>query len=364
MRALDLMYEMAALGGYTITGTTSQSVADKARALRRVNLVKNSLVSRFGGHWSANYREGWLPLVPLYETGTVTFTQDSRSVTGSGTAWTSAMAGRKILGPNSEYYKIASVTNGTTLILSEEYQGETASGSSYHIWKDEYELYPDVHDVVDFINYGESSVMSEAFPMNLRNSYPKSTTAEGPRVFTALGRKGRSTAYATGTVSGTSGTNTLTGSGTSWLSNLKPGYAITIGSTVYHVRNVNSDTEVELYQLLASSPSGATYSAVGKNALVVRFAFPSSQQIVNYSYYCKDYPFVSDDDEDWIAELYPHVIIKAASVEDHLDKKDPNTVAMQAQLLDDLMRDIHVADEGLPGVIRTVALEIPPEARE
>jgi hypothetical protein len=68
----------------------------RLRSIRRIKAIKADIISRYGGKWDANLREGWLPLVPLYNTGTATFTLASRTVTGSGTTWTTLMKGRKI----------------------------------------------------------------------------------------------------------------------------------------------------------------------------------------------------------------------------------------------------------------------------
>lgn len=71
-----------------------------------------------------------------YTTGTVTVTNGSTSVTGSGTAWTKNMANRWLNVPltssdtttgDDEWYQIASVTNATTLVLNNQYQGGTAT---------------------------------------------------------------------------------------------------------------------------------------------------------------------------------------------------------------------------------------------
>jgi hypothetical protein len=69
-----------------------------------------------------------------YTTSTVTVTNGSTTVTGSGTTFTSAMAGRYFQVTNDEYwYKIATFTSTTVLVLAGEYQGLTEAGASYTI---------------------------------------------------------------------------------------------------------------------------------------------------------------------------------------------------------------------------------------
>jgi len=69
-----------------------------------------------------------------YVTGTVTLTNGSTTVTGSGTTFTAAMVGRWIKGDNDKnWYKIGGFTSTTVLTLKKAFQGTTASGLSYTI---------------------------------------------------------------------------------------------------------------------------------------------------------------------------------------------------------------------------------------
>lgn len=77
-----------------------------------------------------------------YTTGTLSVTSSSTTVTGSGTSWTTNMAGRWLNIPQTasnttsgddEWYQISSVTNSTTLVLDNAYQGSTVTGGTYTI---------------------------------------------------------------------------------------------------------------------------------------------------------------------------------------------------------------------------------------
>ena len=366
MRFLDALKEVASLAGYSITGTDSQSVSDKARAARRINGIRADIVSRFSGRWAGQYKEGWLPLVAVYGTGTVQVTQNSRAVVGTTTVWTSAMVGRKFLGPDGAYYKIIAVGGNTSLTLSEPYQGaDVASGGTYQIWKDEYVLYPDVFSLIDFVNYIDPTQMREFTNRQSRSLYPRSTANETPRYFELVGRKKNIGPYSTGTVSGTANTRTITGSGTSWFDNITPGYEITIGSYTYHVDSVDSDTQLTLVEdIVTAITAGTTYSARGRNAVIVRFLSPSSQTVVSYSYYSKVYPLVNDNDEDWLLELYPHLVINGVLQWDYLDKNDPVRASQAAQLFENNMQNTHVSDASQFGGTFSLPLDIPNTARE
>jgi hypothetical protein len=365
MKLLDAAKEVASLAGYSITGTDAQSVSDKARAIRRINAIRADLISQFSGRWSGQYREGWLSLVPVYTTGTVDVTQGSRTVTGSGTTFTAAMVGRKFLGPDNAYYKVIAVASTTSLTLSEAYQGTTATGSLYQIWKDEYVLYPDVFSLIAVTNYIEPGQASEYTNKQGRAAYPRATANELPRFYELVGRRRNVASYSTGTVSGTINTRVLTGSGTSWFDNIQPGYEITVGAYTYHVDTVDSDTQVTLVEdLVATVAALTTYSARGRNALVIRFLAPSSQTVVNYPYYSKIYPLVNDNDEDWLLELYPHLVIDGVLKWDFLDKNDPVRSQLATQSYKDDTSNAHVSDAGMFGGTASVGLNIPTNERE
>jgi hypothetical protein len=368
MRNIDLLTEAAALGGYEIgtTGTgAGQPAYNKARAQRRVTVVKSDIISRFGGHWESSYREGWLALVPNYTTGTVSVTQGSNTVTGSGTGWNSAFKSRKFIGPDGATYKIASIATVTSMILSSPYQGESVSGQAYAIWKDEYRLYPEVLSIGGFTNYQLTGTMSEALAKNMKASFPHESANQQPDIYTIIGRENLTATYSTGTLSGTINTNILTGASTAWLANLEPGYQITVGTNKYTVKKVNSDTEIELYQLLVATVAAlTTYSAVGKNAIIVRFKSPSSQQIVSYWYYAKDYPFVNDEDEDWVAEMYANVIISGLGYWDFVDKNDGLRSQLSKAAYENAIKDMRVAVLQSFTGNRTLGIDIPDSARE
>jgi hypothetical protein len=74
-----------------------------------------------------------------YTTGSVTATNASTTITGSGTAFTAAMAGRWFCVTSTTntgegyFYRIAGYTNATTITLENGFEGATASSLSYKI---------------------------------------------------------------------------------------------------------------------------------------------------------------------------------------------------------------------------------------
>jgi hypothetical protein len=72
--------------------------------------------------------------IDAWRQGTATFTTTSASVTGVGTAWETAMAGRRIrLDADGVDYWILSVEGATALTLTAAY-GEAGGSGAYTIW--------------------------------------------------------------------------------------------------------------------------------------------------------------------------------------------------------------------------------------
>lgn len=88
--------------------------------------------------WTFLRRTAVVRLYADYATGTATFTANSRVVTGSGTAWTSTMAGSWIQAATSSFsirrwHRIGRVASATSLFLEDPFPGVTATGSVFTI---------------------------------------------------------------------------------------------------------------------------------------------------------------------------------------------------------------------------------------
>ncbi len=81
----------------------------------------------------------FVALVAPYSTGTVT--TSGATVTGVGTTFTSAMAGRKFAKDyNSPWYQIASFTSTTVVVLDDSFAETDLSGATYVIYEDRVSL--------------------------------------------------------------------------------------------------------------------------------------------------------------------------------------------------------------------------------
>jgi len=69
-----------------------------------------------------------------YDTGTVSVTNGSTTVTGAGTNFIAgAQIGEAFYGPDDNLYEIESITSATVLVLADPYLGSTQSGQDYKI---------------------------------------------------------------------------------------------------------------------------------------------------------------------------------------------------------------------------------------
>ncbi len=113
--------------------------------------------SSSGNTITYNYKKRTKDLsVADYTDGTIAVTNDSATVTGTGTTFTKAMEGRWIkLDDEKEWYRIETFVSATELTLKDKYQGTTTTGASYTIAEvselpEDYQDLPVVLAVVDY----------------------------------------------------------------------------------------------------------------------------------------------------------------------------------------------------------------------
>ena len=89
-------------------------------------------------------KKGYADVKNSYNTGTVAVTDGSTGVVGTSTVWVNTWTGKKIIFSDEGFpYEIASVTDGTNLVLTRAYNGagSNLSGATYKIFQDEYVIY-------------------------------------------------------------------------------------------------------------------------------------------------------------------------------------------------------------------------------
>ena len=260
--------------------------------------------------------DGFITTVAPYETGTVTVASASKTVTGSGTTFTSAMVGRKIrIGTENAYYRISAFVSTTEITLEVAYQGSLTSANTYSIYKDEYRLPAncDTYKVLRQIKDARAITSLEATAFDLLEPSP---TAEGsPSYEILVGSK--LDVYTTGTISGTVNTSVITGASTVWTSveGLGKGSKITIGAYVYTVKTVDSDTQITIYETQSvTSAVLTTYSILLDNYVIQLFTIPNSAENIYFRYQRSVFLLINDYDIPDLPEQYHWILIHAGLI--------------------------------------------------
>lgn len=239
--------------------------------------------------------KGVIETVAPYETGTVSVTNGSKTITGSGTTFTAAMAGRKIrVNSENAYYRIATFVSATELTLENNYLGSTASGQTYKIYKDEYRLNADVDKYKLLRQSNNGVILFDTHPTNFDSRFPMPQSYSDPVKSIMIGTK--LDTYSTGSVSASS--VTITGSSTSWTSveGLGRMSKIRIGNYVYTVKSVDSDTQITTYEGVTTAAAGSSYEIILNNLLIQLHNIPDSAKLLYYRHFRLPAVLVNDYD--------------------------------------------------------------------
>lgn len=177
--------------------STSQS-SRVTQAKRYINSANQDIALGWGEKLPWLERRHRLILQPKYDTGTVSVTKGSTSVTGSGTAWDTAndfgndnvrshatpAFGKLRISGQQEVYLVNTVPSDTSLTLVENYLGETDSGLSYVYYEDEFVLPGDFLKPVDARNFSDSITLPLISRTEFRRRFLQNSVPGTPRVAT------------------------------------------------------------------------------------------------------------------------------------------------------------------------------------
>jgi len=129
--------------------TETSSSGDEITLLcqQKIDWIQDDICSRYDFSWLKDYK--YINTTPVYDTGTVTVTQDSTTVTGSGTTFTEAMIGRLFkVDDDDNWYEISAFVGVTEITLASNYTGTGGAGNDYNIYKTDYPLATDFKKMV------------------------------------------------------------------------------------------------------------------------------------------------------------------------------------------------------------------------
>ena len=139
--------------------------------------------------WPFYMQEGAIETEAIESTGAIDVTNGSKTVSGTGTAFTSAMVGRKLrLEAARPYYRIAAVASTTSLTLEQNYQEDDATDQDYEIFKDEYRLAANVDKTKLMRQVTNDRIMLSLSPTNFDGLRPAPTAVGDPYIEILTGK--------------------------------------------------------------------------------------------------------------------------------------------------------------------------------
>lgn len=275
---------------------------------------------------------GVISTVAPYTTGTVTATNGSAAIVGVGTAWTSAMTGRKIrVASGQPYYRIKSIDTATTLTLTTLFQSDNATAATYTMYKDEYRLASDVDTYNTLVQIQNSIAMFSTPPDRFDKFFPSPYSYSHPTLEIMEGTT--QDTYEDGTVTVTVNSPIITGVGTTW-ANI-PGIGrmsmITVGTNVYTVRSVVDDTNLIVFETPSTAAVTAVYSIGLNNLMVQVFPIPSQQENLYYRYLRIPSPLINNYDVPDLPIQWQYLLVYGSLSFVFLSKGDINKSQIESE---------------------------------
>lgn len=231
---------------------------------QRINQIQDAIV--FDRAWGWRKQTFYLTTRKPEDTGMVTVTENSRTVTGSGTSWDDTMRiGYLVIG--DENFKINRVNSSTELILEAPYPNSTQSGASYRIVFSDYILNQDISSIIS-VKLREKYLHVVDKDRLVRSRSTKHEPQE-----CAIDGITREDWYNTGTVTLTANSASVTGSGTAWTTDLEGRtFRVNEFSKNYTIKSVNSATTLTLTEAYeGDAGAGKSYAIAPKGSMVLTF---------------------------------------------------------------------------------------------
>lgn len=304
-------------------GTTSENIdtTDLTSIRLRVNQVQDFIF--YDRDWEWRKRTFFFTLRKPYSTGTVTVTENSRTVTGDSTVWTAAMRTGYLL-VKGKAYKVQSVSGNTTLLLEAPYPGDTEASLEYKL------IFPDIHLPHEIEGIVSVKVNGGNIDVVNKDQLVLSLDSVSMPIQCAFGDRTKEDYYNTNTVTVTNDSATVTGDTTAFES-LMEGMSFRVNdfSKAYVIKSVDSATQITLREKFeGTSASGKSYtiSPVGTGVLSFRCA-PDDYYSVEVEALIGSSKLVSDSAYSLIPNHAPllHGAIWLALT----DNKDMNPVRIQ-----------------------------------
>lgn len=171
--------------------------ATETQAKRYINVALQDM------HLGTDYRFPWaernaiLVTKPEYTTGTITATQGSTTITGSGTLWNTAgtfgtnnmvVGGKITIGGGFEVYEISAIASDISATLTSRFTQSTVTAGAYLSFEDEYELIADFLRPVDIIQFSSPLSIELVGRTEFRRRYIRNNITGKPFIATLIDR--------------------------------------------------------------------------------------------------------------------------------------------------------------------------------
>lgn len=299
----------------------NKNVNDTTVTTRIKNEINDACQEKWEGYaWSFRWREYPLVLSPQVQESTATATNGSQTVTTTDTPFIDPThVGQWIrftADSTQAWYRILKVVSTSQITIEPAYQGTTGSTKNFQLSVTDYDI------PMDITGFSRLKITIDARPLEIQHQlmqdgyFQPPLSAGVPYGASLFTNDFKPYTYTTGTVTGTSGTTTLTGSGTSWLTNILPGDEISGlsgDSNTYRVRYVDSDTNMVLVNNLTTSPSGSTYTRTRQYQIIARVQpAPDKAYVCTIKGLRRYNPLVNTADTNELILRFPYAVIESA----------------------------------------------------
>lgn len=301
---------------------------DKFKALAQpaVNLAYLDVGKSW--RWKQLETYGSIVAIPTVETS-ATVTQDSQSVTviGADTAWAGRFFRKK--GGENEYRIL--YVSGNVLTLDQPVVEDSGS-ITCEIEKRFYTLPTEVRDLGPFDAMTKNGVSLDN--RGLRSTVPQYDPRLLEIPFHVHGTDKFTDTYSAGSATVTADSSVVTGTGTAWLANVRPGNIFAFSTAEYRVRRVESDTRMVLYNLVAKAAANQPYKIYQDQPLTVRLRGEiTKKKVIPFNYIRSVYPMIHDDDRIELSEEAKVAVLgfAEAALAKSLNKDDWANRLLEAQ---------------------------------
>ena len=296
-------------------GDVSQGAISNAKEF--INRIAREMAQR--ATWPHLCDEKAFVTADEHTTGTVDVTQGAVAIAGTATAWPLTAVGQTFsLDGSEDRYKVRAYTSATALDLDRPYAETTAVTQDYRLIRDEYALERDTIGVIR-MNIPSSSRLIA--PGEMHRYYEVRDSIESAGTPDAYFHVGATSApyYASGSVTATNGSTTVTGAGTSW-DDTMVGRMIRffddMPRRMYRIAAVGGATALTLQTAYRGIGGDAISYEIDPAGIPLVKLFPRPDDAYSVYYYRKRAPAeLFEDDEpvaDWPEEFADALILGAS----------------------------------------------------